>query len=110
MFTPGQLVECINDEPDAFVWRGNKDLHGLRRGNIYTVQEAYVSEWFKIRCITLAEIVRPEQSPPEPGFDVRRFRPVQCSRLDVFRHMLAPTHGDLAYQAVKDALRELIDR
>lgn len=89
-FHVGQLVECIDDElpTNLDLETTIPDLNGLTRGRIYTVRWAGRftrndgDTHFGVR---LNEIVRPEDDVP---YLAGRFRPVDDSRLDVFRKAL----------------------
>lgn len=88
-FHPGQLVECVdaaipsNIDLEFTV----PDLDGLTRGRIYTVRWAgrfTRNTGDTIYGVHLAEITRGKEVPYFAG----RFRPVDDSRLDVFRKAL----------------------
>lgn len=89
-FHPGQLVECIDDALPTNIDLGTTipDLHGIKKGRIYTVRWAgrfTRNDGDTLFGVRLSEIVRPEGDVP---YLADRFRPVDDSRLDVFRAML----------------------
>ena len=82
---PGDLVLCIDDDPDAFVglivdpiqWRDGID--GLTKGAVYTVREArsYLIQRQAVMCVWLDEIIRPNNPDGvEAPFAAARFRPI----------------------------------
>lgn len=94
-FHIGQLVVCVDDtlrppryQGAGFEWR--YDLNGLTRGTIYTIRD------FEHRVpyegdIRLVEIVRPICSFGfEAAYRIDRFRPLDDTKLSIFRDMLAP--------------------
>lgn len=88
-FRPGQLVECIDDAlPSSIDLESTiPDLDGLTRGRIYTVSWAgrfTRNTGDTIYGVRIAEIVRGQDVP----YFASRFRPVDDSRLDVFRKAL----------------------
>lgn len=81
MFTKGQIVECIATHPDGTL---------LTLGAIYTVVWSGLAfeNFFPVDAVRLAEIPEPEPYLCIPSY---YFRPLQDSRLDVFRAMLVQT-------------------
>lgn len=79
-FYVGQKVVCVNDaiEPWRVPWKLPKkpNLGGLSKGVVYSVRR--VGLYRGVRCLWLAEIVRPEYAPGygEVGFGQHRFRPL----------------------------------
>lgn len=117
MFRPDQLVVCVDDrtpeqrgivQPLGGSWVGS--MGGLKRGCIYTVRQCADTRFFG-PCVWLREIVRPPQgadSPEvwgvtaEPGFMASRFRPLDDSKLSIFREMLAPSPDVIAEYVMED--------
>lgn len=101
MFHVGQLVVCVNDDPNAFVCRvklppGNYWLHeagldGLKRGHIYTIRDlGRLNKRFQIQQVRLVEIVRPlDPDGNEAAYALERFRWLHDGELAVFRQHLA---------------------
>jgi hypothetical protein len=91
-FHPGQLVVCVND--DAFY--GGWCVCGLRRGTVYTVRDTEECAGFYIPGVRLREIDRSicrnarHQFPVDFPFGAFRFRPIDETRLAVFRQALTP--------------------
>lgn len=83
-FHVGQLVVCVDDRPR----RGSVVYHlpvPLRRGTVYTIIDTGVSN-------KGAPIVRIAEALPHKGssgFFADRFRPVDETRLEVFRKIAA---------------------
>lgn len=91
----GQRVICV-DTINFHVRVKNdsqKNLNGLKTGEIYTVREVYICPVWGIESIRINEIVRPFD---HIGYGAFRFKPLDESRLDVFRAMLVekPQHAD----------------
>lgn len=89
-FHPGQFVECVDDALSANLNLETTapELDGLTRGRIYTVGWAgrfTRNDGDTIYGVRLVEITRGQDVP----YFASRFRPVDESRLDVFRSMLA---------------------
>lgn len=96
-FAPGQLVCCVDDAPHGWTRYGgvsDRDLDGLTKGTVYTVRDVFDDPPGGVgprASVRLEEIIRrPDYRYPhlEPGFAACRFRPLDESRLTVFRQML----------------------
>ena len=97
-FHVGQHVVCIWD-----AWgRSHPKLAGVVwpvKGQVYTVREIRLIESREVTGLALwfMEISNPVvkfknvAEPMEVGFAARRFRPLNESRLDIFRAHLAPS-------------------
>lgn len=87
----GQRVVCIDASPSDPTYTID-DLDGLTVGIVYTVRRIGIDEYWGSLCFWLNEIdrgVEPEfERFGETGYSVRRFKPVDESRLDIFREML----------------------
>ena len=105
-FEPGQLVECVDSSPLADGGGQFKFafLDGLTAGRIYTIrQTGFYTGPFDgevAYCVWLEEIDRriwmvERDWPDEPPYLARRFRPLQDSRIAVFRQILARTPREL---------------
>ena len=92
MFHVGQLVVCVNDTYPTNHLLG--EIYPVR-GVVYTIRELPYRN--NLHGLLLVEIVNEPRlysdAFAEKAFDIRRFRPVVETRLDVFREMLAPVHG-----------------
>lgn len=89
----GQRVVCVDDvirSEDVPHWINLVgDLDGLTFGTVYTIRRIGISDIYGTVDIYLEEIIRPiESDEPETGYFADRFRPLDESRLDVFREML----------------------
>lgn len=85
MFHIGQRVVCVDDK-------------GLTAGRVYTVREVTVSPIDNSEAIRLIEIIRPigpGDGGNEPPYRFFRFRPVDETRLEVFRAMLVTPPREL---------------
>lgn len=110
MFRPDQLVVCVDDRtarergikpPPGYLWYG--DMHGLRRGEVYTIRAIGVSHFNGEPVVFLEEIVRPLQpNGVEAAFAIDRFRPLDDSKLSIFREMLAPSPDVIAEYVMED--------
>lgn len=80
-FRVGQLVECINDTPRAGT------LDGLQKGRVYTVR--WCGRHQRVLYIRIVEIGGAARDPHDFPYLAARFRPVDASRLEIFRLMLA---------------------
>ena len=98
MFHVGQHVVCVDDRdsrqlgflpPPGSVFEGTMD--GLARGIVYTIRGLY-EDSFSGPMVRLQEIRRApdgfDHVRGECGFSAVRFRPLDESRLTVFRQML----------------------
>ena len=103
-FEPGQLIECVDVRIESAPYPGIGELDGLQVNRIYTVRRfepAYTDPGvrFAIPVVWLEEIIRPWPNWPgeteEPPFFALRFRPLQNSRIAVFRQILAQTPREL---------------
>lgn len=96
MFHVGQLVLCADDDFDPNQIRRWPGVTFPRRGVVYTVRDAFVEPRFTPRphdlFLRLVEIVnKPQETyigPYETMFGANRFRPLDDSRLEVFRQLL----------------------
>lgn len=94
-FHVGQFVACVDtgDHPE-WIPDGSVigDLDGLSKGIVYTVREIDVLAWDDTTDnIRLWEIVRPTKlGIVDTPYDARRFRPVDETRLAIFRQALIP--------------------
>jgi len=92
-YAVGQQVVCINDvfSSDRY-WRSTvrtfPKLHG-----IYTVREIRHAEPLVGFCFyEFSNPVAPfARGSCEPAFNVKNFRPVKTTSIEVFRKLLAPT-------------------
>jgi hypothetical protein len=96
-FKPGVRVVCVFDDwPPGF-----KEQEQLRhgsafpvKGRVYTLRDVVISEDTRELLVRLVEIVNPpvvilwDGSIGEPLWGAFRFRPLDESRLDVFRNLL----------------------
>lgn len=97
MFHVGQLVLCVDDRPHprAKVTDSASFIRaGLKRGVVYTIRHCFVDP-LGAHAVFLAEIVRAACPVPntwnyvgELPFAAVRFRPLDDSRLEVFRSVL----------------------
>lgn len=92
-FHPGQRVVCV----DAAPTREGRVLNALTKGTVYTVRWAGMHDSplnGRIYGIRLEEIHRgvcPVHGRVDTPYNSRRFRPLDESRLDVFRaHLVTP--------------------
>lgn len=78
-FKVGQKVVCINDDVDFYPMpTGQPEMHGLTKGEIYTITGIGPHRAIKDRiCCTVAEITHPMRLNPASGYGVERFRPLQ---------------------------------
>ena len=87
MFTPGQLVLCVDDN---FVGGIGIEIDP-KKGIVYTVRDAYWNEHWHADHIRLEEIKNPIinyiNGYHETGFSAHRFRPLNPRALDVFHKM-----------------------
>lgn len=90
MFAKGDLVVCVNSNPDfdhdiPGVDRV-PDMNGLRCGVVYTVRANGPCVMDGSPCVWLEEIVRPIEfaETSEVGYLSDRFRPVQRKSMEVF--------------------------
>lgn len=94
---PGQLVECINDTPHGPLAPDEYTMDGLARGRIYTVRWVGMHQsdlHGRYRGLRLEEIFRKPEVPEcevDLPYRTSRFRPVESTRLNVFRAMLDQT-------------------
>jgi hypothetical protein len=97
-FRVGQKVVCIDSNPAS--WLGNRvglsrDMHGLTRGEIYTIRAIGTHEGFCV--VWLVEIVRPCRGcgSEEVGYYHARFRPAVERKTDIstFTRMLDSVKG-----------------
>jgi len=60
-FSVGQSVICINDTPRLFPTKifVTDEMHGLTKGEIYTIKEIYFDDIVSCPCLVLKEIVSP---------------------------------------------------
>lgn len=94
-FHDGQLVVCVNAAaPEAgYLWGGgvdDPDFAQLVQGRVYTVRDSFHAAPHWLPLVRLVE-VRREMSlhhSGEEGFAASRFRPVDDTKLSVFRSML----------------------
>ena len=92
---PGMRVVCVDDQWPRLVL-AHATIFGScfpTKGRVYTVREALA--WDETVCIRLVEIRNPDVTffddagnPVEPAFRATRFRPLDETRLDVFRNLL----------------------
>lgn len=87
-FHPGQRVVCVDDI-------GQKPICTVVKGRVYTVAEYFVTDWRFDRpdmpAIRLEEFVYPVSPLGSAAHSATRFRPLDESRLDVFRaHLVTP--------------------
>lgn len=104
-FYPGMKVVCINDDPEYVypllpcggVSKG-RNLHGLTKGQIYTINNIFVDPETNLLVVYLDEITRPEKLPglDEVGFYIGRFRPVKETGLDIL-HAIAHFPGNFLH-------------
>lgn len=96
MFHVGQLVICVDDVFPAEVAYGDETM--VSRGHTYTVREAFL-EYEGTHTITVAEIVNTPREYSdglvEFHFAVTRFRPIDDSKIEVFRKALKDVPADL---------------
>lgn len=87
-FHVGQLVVCVDDAAHP-EWPGIHRPCGLRRGHVYTVRDANLRRHGR-DCIRLVEIFRPPlgSDESEPPFYEVRFRPIDDTKLAIFRKLL----------------------
>lgn len=90
MFHIGQRVVCVDATDGGGCFPPTMD--GLLKGAVYTVRWAGLSVSSR-EAIRVEEITRTKLpgTDHEVGFLASRFRPVDETRLEVFRQMLAPT-------------------
>jgi hypothetical protein len=97
-FRIGQQVICIDDAscgkyiPNGFLLSVSSNMHGLKRGRVYTIRDLNVL--FGVRLCRLIEIVR-DFDPcygEESYFAEARFRSLKETKTDVsvFTAMLMP--------------------
>jgi hypothetical protein len=99
MFVPGQLVVCVDDSE----WRRPcwNDEHTPTKGTVYTVRDAVLA-WGGTKVgeqhIHLIEVVNEAKKYAsgfgEPWWWHGFFRPIDDSRLDVFRKALTDAPQD----------------
>ena len=91
MFHVGQHVVCVDDQ-----WRDRHKRGLLKKGSVYTVMgwSTVQSFYYGSEIDTYGALLDEVKNPIEPdsvvdiGFAAHRFRPLQDSRLDIFRHLL----------------------
>lgn len=115
-FHVGQLVVCVDDKPKG----GYPDEPWPVVGRIYTVRALRWSDWYSAEQVLLVEIVCSPRlyndGTYEAGYNATRFRPLDESRLTVFRQMLVspPTkelvedHLDASIADCERAVREAL--
>ncbi len=97
MFVPGQLVVCVDGTfpPDSDLYYGDETF--VVAGAVYTVRETFL-EFEGTHTITVEEIVNPAKDyadgEVEFHFAARRFRPLDDTKLDVFRAVLTDAPKD----------------
>ena len=93
----GDFIACVNDDRYLDGVRiGNGNLDGLKSGTVYSIRAIGENPAWGNLAIWLNEIHR-GPSPcgaPEIGYHVRRFRPVDPKRIEVFKAMLNPVPVD----------------
>jgi len=99
-FHVGQLVVCVDD--GNWPWpEGHAAMP--KRGVVYTVRESVVSWTNGHPCVHLVEIVNPigdyEGGVGEIWVAERRFRPVDETRLEVFRKIAASPRQSIEVDA-----------
>lgn len=96
MFHVGQHVVCVDDRVGVFdvpgvAYNDERGLDGLRRGVVYTIRavgDDGVPSLSKA-TVWLAEIQRPPSKGwGETGYAAERFRPVDETKLAIFKAML----------------------
>jgi hypothetical protein len=102
-FVNGQRVVCVDDtdwsDKDVLdAWYAKQTGSGARwpvKGQVYTIRSIEWSERLATPCLKFAEIVNaivPTQTGlGELAFGADRFKPLDETRLDVFRSLLTPT-------------------
>ena len=91
MFHVGQLVVCVDEDPASHAkpgWSYVGDLDGLTRGSVYTIRDVLVDPVQRGNSVRLVEIVRSVYRGREVPYAVERFRPVDETKLSVFKAML----------------------
>lgn len=108
MFEPGQLVWCVDD---VALPGFHFDMHGLRKGAVYTVRAKGNDELDGGAVVYLDEINRPVRGyrTYEPGYCVSRFRPLPDERLDIFRKALEPAPEKVAVYEIEAEMLRLED-
>lgn len=98
-FVVGQKVVCIETSVDMGLIepceKYKNDLTGLTKGNIYTIRDvvSWCNPWGRyIIGVRLVEIVRPIQKAwaelGEAPYYYQRFRPLQTSDMEWFKHLV----------------------
>jgi len=106
MFEPGQLVVCVDDSDP--LGRAVDLMDGLKRGAVYTVRwSGMASSHFNptTPAVRLKEIYRspcPVTGEVDLPFAASRFRPLDDSKLSIFREMLAPSPDVIAEYVMED--------
>lgn len=97
MFHVGQHVVCVDDDENSFKIAGvtyrRVTLDGLTAGRVYTVRIVGPTIHKHVHLcpvdLWLEELHRPHRSDGrEPGFAAARFRPVDETKLSIFKAML----------------------
>lgn len=95
-FHVGQLVVCVDDSPltappPPRPWiQWDRDMDGLLRGRVYTIRDSGIRSVCDVDGVRLNEIVRRPcpVTGTDPAYSARRFRPVDDTRIAVFRQAL----------------------
>lgn len=104
-FKPGMRVVCVNDDfgADAPAVSTRLGITLPTKGTVYTLREVVKCGCCTHLNVRLAEIRNPiirmlDGGQDEPAFGDFRFRPLDESRLDVFRNLLVdlPKEEELA--------------
>lgn len=90
-FVVGQKVVCINDDRNAFKIPGIKyletGLHGLKKGEIYTIKSIFENPATKNINLELLELPRPpipgKDWKSTSGFMYKRFAPLNEKKTDI---------------------------
>ncbi len=106
---PGTLVACINNQP--ILGRGNRYLHKLVLGQVYTIRDVVVAGNCSSPALRLEGTILPKwlDTNFEVAYDSLRFRPCNPTNISVFESALHPCKLDVFKEQdqFKEALLEL---
>lgn len=105
-YQPGMRVVCIDDVWPPFIQAEQRlgRCNFPEKGRVYTLREVFIAPEVGVVVVRLREINNPpvavfgDGSLGEPCWGAHRFRPLDESRLDVFRDLLVdlPKEEELA--------------
>ena len=90
MFSVGQMVVCVNDRDSNF----GALPRSVKKGGIYTVAEIGLThrrDRYKMPCIKI------EEERKNHAIWAHRFRPLDDSKLDIFRKLVADPPREVVF-------------